>query len=140
MRIETMPGEADLKTLIASMRPTLQPAYFVFVTLPHAQPIPIAIDPVMVFWETEGRTLIVEHQAASQAGLSGTFLSRMITLEVHSSLSAVGFLAAITARLAAAGMPVNPVAAYHHDHLFVPADREEEAMAILESMARNAAA
>jgi uncharacterized protein len=139
MRIEAMPGETDLKTLIASMRPALQPNYFVFVTLPHGEPVPITIDPVMVFWESEGRTLIVEHQAAAQAGLSGIFLCRMITLEVHSSLQAVGFLAAITARLAAAGMPVNPVSAYHHDHLFVPADREEDAMAILEAMVREAA-
>lgn len=134
-----MPGETDLKTLIASMQPTLQPSYFVFVTLPHGESVPMSIDPVMVFWETEGRTLIVEHQAASQAGLAGTFLCRMITLEIHSSLEAVGFLAAITARLADAGMPANPVSAYHHDHLFVPADREEEAMAILEAMARQAA-
>jgi hypothetical protein len=133
-----MAGETDLKTLIASMRPTLQPHYFVFVTLLHGEPVPTSVDPVMIFWETEGRTLIVEHQAASRAGLSGTFLCRMITLEIHSSLEAVGFLAAITARLVAVGMPVNPVSAYHHDHLFVPADREEEAMAILEAMAREA--
>ena len=59
----------------------------------------------------------------------------MITLNVHSSLEAVGFLAAITARLAAAGMGVNPVSAYFHDHLFVPADRVDEAMAILEGLA-----
>ena len=54
----------------------------------------------------------------------------MITLNIHSSLEAVGFLAAITARLAAAGMGVNPVAGYFHDHLFVPAERAEDAMAI----------
>ncbi len=47
----------------------------------------------------------------------------------------VGFLAAITARLAAAGMGVNPVSAYFHDHLFIPADRAGEAMTILEALA-----
>ncbi|MGD9913358.1 MAG: ACT domain-containing protein [Rhizobiaceae bacterium] len=135
-----MPGETNLTRLLATMRPRMQPNYFLFVTLPHGEPVPDAIDPVMVFWEDEGRTLIVEHQAAARAGLAGTFLSRMITLDVHSSLDAVGFLAAITARLAAHGMPVNPVSAYHHDHLFVPADREEEAVALLERLAREAAA
>jgi hypothetical protein len=59
----------------------------------------------------------------------------MITLNIHSSLDAVGFLAAITARLASAGMGVNSVSAYFHDHLFVPAVRADEAMAILDGLA-----
>jgi hypothetical protein len=59
----------------------------------------------------------------------------MITLNVHSSLDAVGFLAAITTRLAAAGMGVNPISAFFHDHLFVPAERADEAMAILKTLA-----
>jgi hypothetical protein len=46
----------------------------------------------------------------------------------------VGFLAAITARLAEAGISVNAVSAFHHDHLFVPADRGDEAMAALRDM------
>ncbi|TIW02257.1 MAG: ACT domain-containing protein, partial [Mesorhizobium sp.] len=55
--------------------------------------------------------------------------------DVHSSLEAVGFLAAITTRLAAAGMGVNPVSAFYHDHMFVPAERAEEALAILRALA-----
>ncbi|RWD18536.1 ACT domain-containing protein, partial [Mesorhizobium sp.] len=50
---------------------------------------------------------------------------------------AVGFLAAITTRLAGAGMGVNPVSAFYHDHLFVPADRAEEAMAMLMELAEQ---
>ena len=57
------------------------------------------------------------------SGLGGVFPCRLITLEVHSALDAVGFLAAVTARLAAEGIGVNPVAGFHHDHLFVPADK-----------------
>ena len=64
----------------------------------------------------------------------------MITLNVHSSLEAVGFLAAITARLAAAGMGVNPVSGFYHDHLFVPAERAAEAMEILSRMVAEARA
>ena len=59
----------------------------------------------------------------------------MITLEVASSLEAIGFLAAITAALARAGIAVNPVSAFHHDHLFVPEGHADEAMAILRAMA-----
>jgi uncharacterized protein len=48
----------------------------------------------------------------------------------------VGFLAAITARLATAGISVNAVSAFHHDHLFVPADRADDAMVLLQEMSK----
>jgi uncharacterized protein len=88
----------------------------------------------MIFREREGDTLILLEEEARAAGLSSAFRSRMITLNIHSSLDAVGFLAAITARLAAVGMSVNPVSAYFHDHLFVPADRADDAVNILQAL------
>ncbi len=59
-------------------------------------------------------------------------------MTVHSSLEAVGFLAALTTRLAAAGISVNPVSAFYHDHLFVPENRAEEAVRLLVNMAQEA--
>ncbi|AZO10596.1 MULTISPECIES: ACT domain-containing protein [unclassified Mesorhizobium] len=126
-----MTGETNLQKLLASMAPQLLPDVHLFATLAPGAAVPDALNPVMSFREPEGLTLIVTETEAKAAGLAGTFRCRMITLDVHSSLEAVGFLAAITARLAAAGMGVNPVSAFHHDHLFVPADRAEEAMEIL---------
>jgi hypothetical protein len=61
----------------------------------------------------------------------------MVTLNVHSALEAVGFLARITARLAGLGMGVNPVSAFFHDHLFVPEARAAEALEALRAMARE---
>ena len=58
----------------------------------------------------------------------------MITLAVHSSLEAIGFLAAITAQLADAGISVNAVSAFYHDHLFVPEHRASEALQLLQNM------
>ncbi len=130
-----MPGEIDLPKLIASMSPELVPGVFVFATLPPGKQRPAGMDPVMTFREREGETLILSEEQAGAAALASTFRSRMITLNVHSSLDAVGFLATITAHLAAAGMGVNPVSAYFHDHLFVPADRAEEALSILQALA-----
>jgi hypothetical protein len=89
----------------------------------------------MVFREAEARSLILDEEAARDAGLHASFPCRMITLNVYSSLDAVGFLEAVTARLAVAGMSVNAVSAYYHDHLFVPADRAEEALAVLNGLA-----
>lgn len=130
-----MPGETDLNKLLGSMAPELMPGVFVFATLPPGAPRPAGIDPVMLFREREGETLILREDEANAAFLSSIFPSRMITLNVHSALDAVGFLAAITGRLAAAGMGVNPVSGYFHDHLFVPADRATEAMAVLTAVA-----
>ncbi|KUM23733.1 ribonuclease H family protein [Mesorhizobium loti] len=126
-----MTGETNLQRLLASMTPRLLPDVHVFATLAQGVAMPDGLVPVMSFREREGLTLIVTEGEAQSAGLAGTFRCRMITLDIHSSLEAVGFLAAITTRLAAAGMGVNPVSAFYHDHLFVPAERAEEAMAIL---------
>lgn len=128
-----MAGETDLPKLLAAMRPALQPETYVFVTLTPGEATPRSLTPIMTFHESEGLTLIVPEAQARAAAIDGAFPSRMITLEVHSSLSAIGFLAEIAARLARAGIPVNAVSAYFHDHLFVPADRAEEAMRVLQS-------
>ena len=134
-----MIGETDLDRLIAGMDPELRPGAHVFATLPPGSPIPEAIAPVMVFREAEGTTLILERGAAEAAGIAGVFPSRMITLRVHSALEAVGFLARIATHLAAAGISVNPVAGFYHDHLFVPADRADEALGLLRAMSAEAA-
>lgn len=61
----------------------------------------------------------------------------MITLDVQSSLEAVGFMAVVAGRLAERGMGVNPVSGYWHDHLFVPLGREEEAVMVLRELAEE---
>ena len=129
-------GETDLGTLLRAMQPRLHDAELVFCTLAPDAPIPASVTPLMTFREDEALTLVVERSRAEAAGLAWTFPCRRITLTVHSSLDAIGFLAAITARLAAAGISVNPVSACYHDHLFVPADRAEAALAVLHEMAQ----
>ena len=126
-----MTGERDLTALLKHMKPELQPGTFVFCTIPTSEPIPAALNPLLTFREQEGTTLVMLREEAEAAGLGYAFASRLITLTVHSALDAVGFLAAITARLAEAGISVNAVSAFHHDHLLVPVDRADEAMAAL---------
>ena len=130
-----MQGETDLARLLAGMNPRLDDAVYVFATLRAESPEPAGLAPLMRFAEAEGTTLVLPRAAASRAGLGFIFPCRRIVLEIHSSLEAVGFLAAILPRLAAAGIGVNPVSAFHHDHLFVPEGRADDAMAILDAMA-----
>ena len=94
----------------------------------------------MVFVEDEGITLICTRAEAEAAGIAYDFPCRMITLDVHSALEAVGFIAHIATRLAAAGMGVNPVAGYFHDHLFIPEGREDDALAVIDAIAQEAQA
>ena len=47
---------------------------------------------------------------------------------MQSSLEAVGLTAAVAAALTEAGISANVVAAFHHDHVFVPAGRVDEAL------------
>lgn len=124
-------SETDLGKLISGMAPVLAPEVYVFMTSATPPDIPA----IMRFEEAEGVTLITTRDTAEAAGLAYDFPCRMITLNVHSSLEAVGFIAAITTRLAAEGMGVNPVAGFYHDHIFVPEDRAGDAMRALTAMA-----
>jgi hypothetical protein len=128
-------GETNLAALLRSMTPVVHPATFAFCALPPGASPPAGCRPRCAFLEPEGLSLVVEEPEAISLGLEIRFRCRMITLSVHSSLEAVGFLAALTARLAAAGIAVNVVSACFHDHLFVPPERADEALAILRGMA-----
>ena len=116
------------------MNPQMQDGIFVFCTVAETADIPTTLKPLLTFREHEGTTLVIRCEEAEGLGLRHQFASRLITLTVHSALEAVGFLAAITARLAEAGISVNAVSAFHHDHLFVPAHRADEALTVLQSM------
>jgi hypothetical protein len=129
-----MAGERDLARLLRDMKPEMRESIFVFCTLLNGANLPATITPLLTFREAEGTTLVIPQEEAERIGLPHQFRSRLITLKVHSSLEAVGFLAAITARLARAGIGVNAVSAFYHDHLFVPEHRAEEALRLLQSM------
>ena len=128
-----MTGETDLSHLIAEARPILDPATYVFITTPAERP-PDHPAVIGTFREDEGLTLIAEQGWAEGEGLPATFPCRRITLSVHSSLDAVGLMAAVSGALAEAGIGANPVAGFYHDHLFVPVAEADRALAALEAL------
>jgi len=121
--------ERDLGRLIEGLAPRLDQDLWVFVTLPK---LPQDIDPLMTFREEEGVTCILRPDDARRLGLPDVPAFRRITLGVQSSLEAVGLTAAVAGALTAVGISANVVAAFHHDHVFVPAARAAEAMARLD--------
>ncbi len=133
-------GETDLARLLATLTPQLGAESYVFCTLtPDVwKRAGTTLAPLATFREAEGVSVILREDEAAQAGLGGEGPFRLITLTVYSSLQAVGLLAAVTGALAAAGISVNAVAAFYHDHLLVPAERAEEALAVLQTLSRGA--
>lgn len=131
-------GEKTLSVLISTLITVLHPSTFVFATIPKTTSLnlPLLLPKIqLLFQDSEGTTLILNKDDAITHDLDYQFECRMITLDIHSSLQAVGFMAEITRVLAERGMGVNPVSGFFHDHLFVAVGCEEEALAALEKLA-----
>jgi uncharacterized protein len=128
-----MSGENNLELLLQNMKPSLDEEKYVFLTHPNGFSSDIQTNALMLYREQEGMTAIVRSNIAGTLAGSHPEWAK-ITLTVHSDLQAVGFLAAITSKFASAGISVNPVSAFFHDHLFVPYERKSEALQILQSL------
>lgn len=89
-----------------------------------------ARDIAMMFVEQEGPTVILRADDETAADNRWVWLE----LSVYSDLQAVGFLAKVADALAAADVPCNAVAAFHHDHIFVPEAKAAAAIAALEAL------
>ena len=123
----------DLAELLRSMRPVRNHGVFVFASVPYDTDL-AALQPVATFREPEGLSVILEEHLADAAGLAAMFRSAWISLTVHSDLHAVGLTAAVAEALTTAGISCNVVAAAFHDHLFVPVDAADRALAILNAL------
>jgi uncharacterized protein len=133
-----MIGEKDLSALLRSMSPDLKQGSYVFCTVSSDKSEGLFKHrPLLIFQEKEGTTFILGKDAADKLRLPYESEWALITLGVHSSLEAVGFLAKITGALAESHISVNVVSAYHHDHLFVPVGQKARAMEILKRLALN---
>lgn len=131
-----MTGERDLPTLLGSMHPVIHDDIYVFVTATSTVGAE-TFEPRLLFVEEEGVTFILTETEAKNYGLDYKFPCRMITLNVYSSLDAVGLIAAVTAHLAKESISVNTVSAFFHDHLFVPTDRADDAMSALRELSER---
>ncbi len=123
-----MTGESDLSVLLATLDPVLDPepyAYLAVAELPDD-----LTDVIAMVREDEGVTLVASAHAAHLAGEDAVAVRR-ITLGAQSALTSVGLTAAVSAALTDHGISCNVVAGFRHDHLFVPPDDAERAVAVL---------
>jgi hypothetical protein len=131
-------GETDLTKLIASMQPVVSEHEYVFAILDKDSLVSIdELEPLGTFYEIEGLTVIVLKTKADALGIYYQSVFQCITLNIHSSLEAVGLTAAVSGALASDGISANVVAAYYHDHIFVPTVKAKQALLCLQNLARG---
>jgi len=131
-----MTGETHLKKLLHGMKPTLNDGEFVFCTIESLQRAN-AFNPLCMFQEQEAVTVILSKEQADESSLAYSNIFAWITLTVHSALEAVGLTAAVSKALTEANISCNVVAAYYHDHIFVPVKDAKRAMDALENLSKQ---
>ena len=134
-------AEADLSKLLASLSVLKRDGVWRFETIDKDEASWAELvslrdvrDIAMLFQEREGMTVI------TSAGDTTPQDNRWVWLElsVYSDLQAVGFLARVAAALTEADVPCNAIAAYHHDHIFVPESKADDAISAIEALRSQA--
>ena len=125
-------GETDLRDLLSKMSPRLLDERFVFVSLVNRPELDVhALHPHATVVEPEGMSAIIRVEVAERFSLLGSAVMRCLTLQVHSSLEAVGLTAVVSTALAEQAISANVVAGFYHDHIFVPEADAKRAFELL---------
>lgn len=131
-----MAGETDLEAMLATIAVDRRPGTFCFLSGDRLDATVIEQAEATIS-EDEGLTAVVTVDVARANGFEPGYEAAWLTLRVHSALEAVGLTAAFARVLADAGLSCNVLAGFHHDHLLVPADRADDAIAAIESLRRG---
>ena len=127
-----MGGELDLERMLSELRVSIRDDTYCMVSL-VAPDEELRASAAAMITETEAVTLVITTAQAQDRGLPFDFPAAWLTLDVHSSLHAVGLTAAVARMLTDDGIPCNVLAGFYHDHLLVPVGEAERVKAILES-------
>ena len=128
-----MSGEINLEILLKNMNPVINAGDYVFCTISTIEKIDLN-EVIGSFKEKEGITLIISKDYADKLSLKYSTLMSWITLQVHSSLEAVGLTAAFSNILAQNNISCNVIAGFYHDHIFV---RKQDASKVVELLSKT---
>jgi hypothetical protein len=126
----------NIDILIRNMKP-VRGADYAFCQIDELTYCTLPVIPLAMFNEVEGITVIYPTSEAENLGLTVVWIGTLITLNVNSSLDAVGFLARITNQLASENISVNAFSPVSHDHLFVKPADADRTMEILHKMTQE---
>ena len=134
-------AESDLSKLLGTLSVTRRDGVWRFETIDKDEASWAELvslrdvrDIAMLFQEREGLSVITSAEALTPENNRWVWLE----LSVYSDLQAVGFLAQVAAALTEADVPCNAIAAYHHDHIFVPEGKADAAIRAIEALRSQA--
>jgi hypothetical protein len=130
--LKRVAGDADLDAILAGLEIAREPGVFVVAKIVDGDQPPPGVRATIR--EREGVTVVLPREDALAAGLPFVFEAAWLTLTADTSFELVGLTAAVSTRLAEVGIPANVLAGYHHDHILVPVERADEAIAALRSL------
>lgn len=131
-----MSGETNLRVLLRSMKPVLDEKPYGFAALGDDETIQLD-KAFAVIREDEGMTVVARSDVFANVNRQVPAEWARITLQIHSSLQAIGLTASFAAALGKANISANVIAGYYHDHIFVQWDNRQAAMDALLDLSRS---
>ena len=127
-------GEEDLSNILNNLQPELLIEDYVFITSDDDSDSHNKLDPIATFKEKEGVTLVITQEIAQGNNLQYNSVFSCISLGVHSSLTSVGLIAAISKSLSDNGIACNVFSGYFHDHIFVQKSLSTQALELINNI------
>jgi hypothetical protein len=135
LRVSDDTAIVGLADLLAGVNPVRRPGEFIFITVDDVSSLPVSTQATV--WEDGRLSCVIEHHGATSTGDRADPVMAWITLQVHSSLVAVGLTAAVSTALTERNIACNVIAGHRHDHILVPIERADEAMAAITALAQR---
>ena len=127
-------GVEDLSNILNNLQPELLNEEYVFITLDDDFNLENKLDPIATFKEKEGLTLVLTRERAQGNNLEYNSVFSCISLGIHSSLTSVGLIAAISKSLSDNGIACNVFSGYFHDHIFVQKSLSTQALEVINNI------
>lgn len=131
-----MKAKADIRSLLKNLSPRVNAGEYVFCSISTNYKLK-NIEVVASILESDSRTIVIRKEDAEEVKLHYDTSMSWITLDVVSSLEAIGLTSTISKKIADHKISCNIIAGYYHDHIFVPYSDHAKAIQLLKSLSSS---